>query len=185
MRGGDANSAPFDAASPISISTRPRRSERPATTREAFVWQVGTGSRRTPRPAPFLGASDGELRIDRPTKEIRLNHVTGHQGFPFPDLGFIATIGALLVALLILTPQRRHEEELAESRAQLTLHIAMLSERKIAKVIELLEEQRRDNPLLPSRIDDEATEMAQPADHKTTLGLIDEVVDQRREPTEE
>ena len=93
-------------------------------------------------------------------------------------------VGALLVALLILTTQR-HEEELAESRAQLTLHIATLSERKIAKVIELLEEQRRDNPLLPSRIDDEATEMAQPADHKTTLGLIDEVVDQRREPTEE
>ena len=104
--------------------------------------------------------------------------------FPFPDLGFIATIGALLVALLILTTQR-HEEELAESRAQLTLHIAVLNERKIAKVIELLEEQRRDNPLLPSCIDDEATEMAQPADHKTTLGLIDEVVNQRREPTEE
>ncbi len=35
--------------------------------------------------------------------------------FPFPDLGFIATIAALLVALLILTTQR-HEEELAESR---------------------------------------------------------------------
>ena len=64
---------------------------------------------------------------------------TALEEFPFPDLGFIATIAALLVALLILTTQR-HEEELAESRAQLTLHIAMLSERKIAKVIELLEE---------------------------------------------
>ena len=29
--------------------------------------------------------------------------------FPFPDLGFLATITALLVALLILTTQR-HEE---------------------------------------------------------------------------
>jgi uncharacterized membrane protein len=104
--------------------------------------------------------------------------------FPFPDLGFIATIGALLVALLILTTQR-HEEELAESRAQLTLHIAMLSERKIAKIIELLEEQRRDNPLLPSRVDREAADMAQPADHETTLGLIDEAADQRRGPIED
>ncbi len=104
--------------------------------------------------------------------------------FPFPDLGFIATIAALLVALLILTTQR-HEEELAESRAQLTLHIAMLSERKIAKVIELLEEQRRDNPMLPSRVDHEAAEMAQPADHDATIGLIDEAVDQRHRTIEE
>lgn len=104
--------------------------------------------------------------------------------FPFPDLGFIATICALLVALLILTTQR-HDEELAENRAQLALHIAMLSERKIAKIIELMEEQRRDNPLLPSRIDHEAATMAQPADHETALGRIEEAADLRQQPTEE
>ncbi|WP_267397462.1 MULTISPECIES: DUF1003 domain-containing protein [unclassified Sphingomonas] len=109
---------------------------------------------------------------------------TALEEFPFPDLGFIATIGALLVALLILTTQR-HEEELAESRAQLTLHIAMLSERKIAKVIQLLEEQRRDNPMLPSRVDHEAAEMAQPSDHDSTLGMLDDVADQRRSFTDE
>ena len=98
--------------------------------------------------------------------------------FPFPDLAFIATIAALLVALLILTTQR-HAEALAESRAQLTLHIAMLSERKIAKVIELLEEQRRDNPLLPSRLDHEAAELAQPSNHETTLTLIEEAADRQ------
>lgn len=104
---------------------------------------------------------------------------TALEEFPFPDLGFIATIGALLVALLILTTQR-HDEELAESRAQLALHIAMLSERKIAKIIELMEEQRRDNPLLPSRVDHEAADMAQPADHDSTLSMIEEIADQRR-----
>ncbi|WP_267389737.1 hypothetical protein [Sphingomonas sp. GC_Shp_3] len=83
------------------------------------------------------------------------------------------------MALLILTTQR-HGEELAESRAQLTLHIAMLSERKIAKVIELLEEQRRDNLMLPSRVDHEAAEMAQASDHEVTLSLLDEASDQRR-----
>lgn len=104
--------------------------------------------------------------------------------FPFPALGFIATIAALLVALLILTTQR-HEQELAESRAQLTLHIALMSERKIAKVIALLEEQRRDNPMLPSRVDHEAADMAQPADAETTLSLIDEAADQRQNGTNE
>ena len=109
---------------------------------------------------------------------------TALEEFPFPDLGFIATIAALLVALLILTTQR-HEEELAESRAQLTLHIAMLSERKIAKVIALLEEQRRDNPLLPSRVDQEAATMAQPSDHEMALDLINEATDLRQQITNE
>jgi uncharacterized membrane protein len=109
---------------------------------------------------------------------------TALEEFPFPDLGFIATIAALLVALLILTTQR-HEEELAESRAQLTLHIALLSERKIAKVIALLEEQRRDNPLLPSRTDHEAAAMAQPSDHEAALDLIDEATDLRQQSAEE
>jgi uncharacterized membrane protein len=83
--------------------------------------------------------------------------------FPFPDLEFAATIVALLVALLILTTQR-HEEELAETRARLTLQIAVLSEKKIAKIIELLEEQRRDNPLLQTRTDEEADAMARATD---------------------
>ena len=99
--------------------------------------------------------------------------------FPFPDLGFILTVAALLVALLILTTQR-HEEEQAERRARLTLHIAALSEKKIAKVIALLEEQRRDNPLLPSRHDPEATRMAvtvDPASHLEHLEKIDEAME--------
>ncbi|WP_242098175.1 hypothetical protein [Sphingomonas sp. CROZ-RG-20F-R02-07] len=81
-------------------------------------------------------------------------------------------MGALIVALLILTTQR-HDEALAEKRAQLTLQIAMLSERKTTKIIALLEEQRRDNPLLVSRVDAEADEMGQVLDPLETLGRIE------------
>ena len=88
--------------------------------------------------------------------------------FPFPELSLVATIAAVLVALLILTTQR-HQDDLAERRARLTLHIAALSEKKIAKVIELLEEQRRDNPLLRSRTDDTADAMATPVDPAAEL----------------
>lgn len=94
------------------------------------------------------------------------------EAFPFPDLAFLATISALLIALLILTTQR-HSETLAERRAQLTLQIALLSEKKIAKVIALIEEQRRDNPLLYDRRDIEADQLAQAADPKSQLGQID------------
>lgn len=97
---------------------------------------------------------------------------TALKEFPSPDLAFGATIAALLIALLILTTQR-HEQELAMKRAQLALQIAMLSERKIAKLIALVEKQRRENPLLVSRIDPKAEEMAHPADPIGALERIE------------
>ena len=102
----------------------------------------------------------------------RLMGSTALEQFPFPDLGFVATIVALIVALLILTTQR-HEGDLADRRAKLTLQIAVLSEKKIAKVVELMEEQRRDNPLLPSRVDREADEMAKATDPGASLDHLE------------
>lgn len=87
----------------------------------------------------------------------------GIEGFPFPDLAFVATVAAFIAALLILTTQR-HEDELAERRSQLTLQIALLSEKKVSKIIELLEELRRASPLLASRVDPVAEEMARSSD---------------------
>ncbi len=87
----------------------------------------------------------------------------GIEGFPFPDLAFVATVAAFIAALLILTTQR-HEDELAERRSQLTLQIALLSEKKVSKIIELLEELRRESPLLASRVDPVAEEMARSSD---------------------
>ena len=108
----------------------------------------------------------------------RLFGSTALEKFPFPDLAFVATVSALLVALLILTTQR-HEQDLAEKRARLTLQIAVLSEKKIAKVIALLEEQRHDNPMLPSRVDLEARSMAMATDPRESLEQL-EASDQRQ-----
>lgn len=97
--------------------------------------------------------------------------VTALEEFPFPDLAFVATIAAVLIAMLILTTQQ-HQDQIAERRAQLTLRIALLSEKKVAKIIALLEEQRRENPMLVSRIDAEAEAMshsADPRDHLESL----------------
>jgi uncharacterized membrane protein len=54
------------------------------------------------------------------------------------------------------------------------LELAILSEQKTAKVIQLLEESRRDNPLIRSRVDQEAEAMAQPADPQSVLDAIKE-----------
>ncbi len=92
---------------------------------------------------------------------------------PFAYLQGLFTASALLMTVLILTSQR-HENRLAESRAQLTLELAMVSEQKIAKLIELIEHQRRDNPQIVNRVDDVAAAMAKPADPQAIFEAIQE-----------
>jgi len=54
----------------------------------------------------------------------------------------------------------------------LKLEVAIVNETKTAKIIELLEEMRRDNPALPNRTDEEAAAMAEPVDPLSVLDAI-------------
>jgi uncharacterized membrane protein len=92
---------------------------------------------------------------------------------PFPGLGLAVSLVSLYIVVLILVTQRR-EYQLAQLREQLTLELAILSEQKTAKVIQLLEESRRDNPLIRDRVDQQAEAMAQPADPQSVLDAIKE-----------
>ena len=69
---------------------------------------------------------------------------------PFAWLEVAATLFSLLLVVLLLVAQR-HEDELNAHRDTLTLELAILSEHKIAKVIQLLEELRRDSPHVQDR----------------------------------
>ncbi|MDR3519036.1 MAG: DUF1003 domain-containing protein [Azospirillaceae bacterium] len=93
---------------------------------------------------------------------------------PFQWLQGAATIVAVYIAALILTTQRR-EDNLTRHRDQLTLELGILSERKTAKIIELLEEMRRDNPLVENRSDVLAAAMAVPTDPLALLNAIEDV----------
>src|SRR5262249_50759570 len=110
---------------------------------------------------------------------ISLNLVAGALGYrpidppPFSGLACAVSLAALYLAILILTTHRR-ENQLAQLREQLNLELAILSEQKTAKVIQLLEESRRDNPLIHNRVDQEAEAMAQPADPQSVLEAIKE-----------
>ena len=90
---------------------------------------------------------------------------------PFVWLQGALTTGALYVATLILTTQRR-EEKLSSQREQLLLELAILNDKKSSKIIELLEELRRDNTALTDRLDDEARTMSTPSDHRSVMGAI-------------
>jgi uncharacterized membrane protein len=90
---------------------------------------------------------------------------------PFAWLNVAASLVSLFLVVLILGAQR-HEDQLTQHRELLTLELAILSEQKTAKVIQLLEEGRRDNPLIHDRVDREAEVMAQPANPQSVLDAI-------------
>jgi uncharacterized membrane protein len=91
--------------------------------------------------------------------------------FPFPLLGTMLAALALYLATMILIVQS-HDDELAARRAQLTLELAMLSDRKTAKIIALLEEFRRHDPNQSRERDEVAEALAEPADPYVVLSAI-------------
>ena len=108
---------------------------------------------------------------------IAVNLMAGRFGLevvdppPFPWLELTATLFSLLLVMLVLVAQR-HEDQLNAHRDTLTLELAILTEHKIAKVIQLLEELRRDSPHVEDRDDPQAVQMAEPADAGSVLGAV-------------
>jgi uncharacterized membrane protein len=91
----------------------------------------------------------------------------------FGWLALAATCAALLVSVLILVTQRR-EDLLAERRGQLILELAILADKKAAKIIALLEEMRRDAPNLADRVDPQSNDMATPTDVLEVIAAIEQ-----------
>jgi uncharacterized membrane protein len=92
---------------------------------------------------------------------------------PFEWLERMIDFGSLLISTGVLIRQTR-QEKLAEQRAQLMLQLNLLSEQKIAKLIALTEELRRDLPSVKDRYDPEAEVMQQAADPRVVLDTLQE-----------
>jgi uncharacterized membrane protein len=88
-------------------------------------------------------------------------------------------LGALLTAAAVLTRQNRLAK-LAEQRAHLDLKVTLLTEQKTAKLIDLLEELRRDLPNVIDRHDPEAAILKKSMNPDLVLAALDE----RSEPDE-
>jgi len=96
---------------------------------------------------------------------------------PFFWLQGEVSLGALLLTIVILITQNR-QSRLAERRAQLDLQVNLLAEQKIAKLIALVEELRRDLPTVRDRVDPEAEAMAESADPHAVLEALEEKMEQ-------
>ncbi len=92
---------------------------------------------------------------------------------PFFWLQGIVGLGALLTATVVLTKQNRLAR-LAEQRAHLDLKVTLLTEQKAAKLIDLLEELRRDLPNVKNRHDPEAAALQQSMSPDLVLAALDE-----------
>jgi uncharacterized membrane protein len=87
---------------------------------------------------------------------------------PFDILQGVVGLSGLLVAIVIVGAQN-HQATLIAKREDFDLRLNLLAERKAAKIIELLEELRRDLPSVKDRRDTEAEILQQPADPQAVL----------------
>lgn len=92
---------------------------------------------------------------------------------PFHGLQGIVSLGALLTSTVVLIKQNRLAK-LEEQRAHLDLQVNLLTEQKVTKIINLMEELRRDLPMVKDRHDAEATAFQQPTDPHVVLAALDE-----------
>ncbi len=102
---------------------------------------------------------------------------------PFFWLQGAISLGALLTTIMVLTTQNRHLH-LAEQRAHLDLQVNLLSEQKVAKLIGLIEELRRDLPNVVNRRDFVAEQMQEPVDTAAMASAIEQTLSQAADKDE-
>jgi uncharacterized membrane protein len=91
---------------------------------------------------------------------------------PFPWLQGLVSSNALLLTVAVLIRQNRMAQ-VAEHRAHLDLQINLLTEQKVTKILQLIDELR-DRTAQRGRPDDEVTEMSKPADTHALMHAIKE-----------
>jgi uncharacterized membrane protein len=93
---------------------------------------------------------------------------------PFELLDGIMSLIALITTTIVLIAQNRLAK-LEQQHTHLALQVNLLTEQKVTKLIHLLEELRRDLPMVKDRHDAQATVLQEPADTAQVLSAIEEV----------
>lgn len=97
---------------------------------------------------------------------------------PFFWLQGIVSLAALLIGGVILITQNR-QSDIEEMHAHLDLQVNMLTEQKVSKLIGLIEELRRDLPMVSNRRDQKAEALQHPADAQEMLQALHEMRDEK------
>jgi uncharacterized membrane protein len=92
---------------------------------------------------------------------------------PFSVLQGLLTLVALITTTIVLIAQNRQTKR-EQQHAHLDLQVNMLTEQKVTKLIHLMEELRRDLPMVRDRHDAQAMVMQERADTAQVLTAIEE-----------
>ncbi len=93
---------------------------------------------------------------------------------PFPLLDGILSLAALITTTVVLIAQNR-QTRIEQQHMHISLQVNLVTEQKVAKIINLLEELRRDLPMVKDRYDAQAASFAQKTDALQVLTAIEEV----------
>lgn len=111
---------------------------------------------------------------------IALNTLWPFAPRPVPDpapyfwlQGAVALSGLLMTTLVLITENRQSRD--AEHRAHLDLQVNLVTEQKVAKLVALIEELRRDLPMVRDRVDVQAERMQEVADPERLLEAIERI----------
>lgn len=91
--------------------------------------------------------------------------------FPFPVLDGILSLAALISTTVILIAQNR-QSRLEQQHTHLALQVNLLTEQKVTKVIHLIEELRRDMPMVKDRHDPQSEALQAATDAEEVLLAI-------------
>jgi uncharacterized membrane protein len=92
---------------------------------------------------------------------------------PFELLDGLMTLISLVTTTIVLIAQHR-QAKLEKQHTHLGLQVALITEQKVTKVINLLEELRRDMPMVKDRHDAHAQALQESADTAKVLAALEE-----------
>jgi uncharacterized membrane protein len=95
---------------------------------------------------------------------------------PFFWLQGVIALSALLITTLVLITANRQARN-TEERSHLDLQVNLLAEHKVAKLVALVEELRRDLPMVRDRIDSEANAMQEAVDPNAMLKALERALE--------
>jgi len=93
---------------------------------------------------------------------------------PFSWLQGFLSLAALVTTTVVLIAQNR-QAKLESQHSHLDLQVNLLTEQKVSKIIDLLEELRRDLPMVRDRHDPEAAGLQQRTDTAQVLSALADV----------
>jgi uncharacterized membrane protein len=102
---------------------------------------------------------------------------------PFFALQGLVSLIALLVTTVVLIGQNRIAQR-EKKREEMELQVNILTEQKTTKLLHLIEELRRDLPMVRDRHDADAAELQQPTDAADILHALDQAqsADPKKDP---